>query len=310
MSKKVKVFVAMLIAMLFWGYSFIWSQEVLQFYNPSTTVLFRLIISTFLLFLFNLWLKRRQKIRGKDLKMMFLLSFFQPFLYFIGENYGLLEVSPTVTAVVISTIPLFSPIAAFIFLKEKIKIMNFVGVIISIIGIYLVILKDDFTIAATLEGILFLFLAVLSAVMYTVIISKMSGRYNVYTIISYQNAIGILWFIPAFFILDFKHFINAGIKVEAFIPLLQLALFGSTVAYILFIYGVQSMGITKANIFANIIPVFTAIFSFFILGETFNYLNIIGMAIVISGLLSTQISKIKLRKNGNGKIVPSTGLKY
>jgi drug/metabolite transporter (DMT)-like permease len=301
MSAKIKVFIAMIVAMLFWGYSFIWSQEVLAFYNPSTTVLFRLIISITLLLIANIWLKKRQKIRGKDLRTMFLLSLFQPFLYFIGENYGLMQVSSTVTAVVISTIPLFSPIAAFFLLKEKLKIMNFVGVTISILGVFLVILKDDFTIAATLEGILFLFLAVFSAVMYTVIISKMSGRYNVFTIISYQNAIGILYFIPAFFILDYKHFMNVGFKLEPFIPLIQLALFGSTVAYILFIYGIQKLGITKANIFANIIPVFTAMFSFVFLHEKFNFLNIIGILIVVSGLLSTQISKLKFNRNGNSK---------
>ncbi len=310
MTEKIKVFIAMLVAMLFWGYSFIWSQEVLKFYNPSTTVLFRLIISTALLLVINIWYKNRQKIRGKDLKMMFLLAFFQPFLYFIGENYGLLQVSSTVTAVIISTIPLFSPIAAYFLMKEKIKIMNIIGVVISIVGVFLVILKDDFTIAATIGGILFLTLAVFSAVIYSVLISKMSKRYNVFTIISYQNAIGILWFIPAFLILDLKDFINVGFILKPFIPLVQLAVFGSTLAYILFIYGVKNLGITKANIFANIIPVFTAIFSYFILNEVFSFWNIIGILIVISGLLSTQISKIKFRKNGDTENSLDSNLKY
>ena len=292
----------MLVAMLFWGYSFIWSQKVLAFYNPSTTVMFRLILSTALLLFINIWMKKVERMNRNDVKKMFLLAFFQPFLYFIGENYGLMQVSSTVTSVIISTIPLFSPIAAYFFLKEKFSPVNLIGITISIIGVFLVILKDDLSIAASTSGILFLTLAVFSAVMYSVMISKMAGRYNVYTIITYQNAIGIIWFIPAFLILDLKHFMNIGFKLEPFIPLMELAVFGSTLAYILFIYGIKHLGITKANIFANIIPVFTAIFAFFFLHETFTFYNILGIAIVISGLLMTQFSKNLLKKRQKSEI--------
>ena len=50
------------------------------------------------------------------------------------------------------------------------------------------------------------------------------------------------------------------------------------------------MGITKANVFSNCIPVFTAIFSFMILGEKLTVQNIAGMAIVITGLFMSQLN--------------------
>jgi drug/metabolite transporter (DMT)-like permease len=50
------------------------------------------------------------------------------------------------------------------------------------------------------------------------------------------------------------------------------------------------MGITKANVFTNFIPIFTAFFSFLILGDKLTMQNILGMAIVISGLIMSQMN--------------------
>jgi len=294
MSEKIKVYIAMLVAMLFWGFSFIWSSKALQFYNPSTTVIFRLLISSVLLIVINLFFKTLTKIQKKDIKFFIALSFFQPFLYFIGENYGLMNTSSTITSVIVSTIPLFSPIAAYIAFREKISKMNLIGVIISIIGVFLVIIKNDLTFSASAIGLAFLALAVFSAVIYTLIISKLSSSYNVLTLLTYQNLIGIIWFIPTFFILDYNQFIKVGFLIEPFIPIFYLAIFGSTVCYILFIYGVKKLGVTKANIWANIIPVFTAIFAYFFANEQLNIYNIIGIFIVVAGLLLAQITN-KLR---------------
>jgi len=51
-------------------------------------------------------------------------------LYFIGETSGLNKVDPASTAVIISTIPLFTPLAAFYFLKEKVTAWNIAGIVL------------------------------------------------------------------------------------------------------------------------------------------------------------------------------------
>jgi len=50
------------------------------------------------------------------------------------------------------------------------------------------------------------------------------------------------------------------------------------------------MGITRANVFTNCIPIFTAVFSFILLGERLSVQNIIGMTIVIAGLFMSQMN--------------------
>jgi drug/metabolite transporter (DMT)-like permease len=75
-----------------------------------------------------------------------------------------------------------------------------------------------------------------------------------------------------------------------FLPVAELAFFASCGAFILFAYSVGKMGITKANVFTNSIPLFTALFSFLLLGEKLSFQNITGMLIVISGIVMSQIN--------------------
>lgn len=275
--------------MLFWGFSFIWSKIVFEVYNPVTTVLFRLIISAIVLWVLGVLLKKIERIRKEDIKVLILLTFYQPFLYFLGENYGLDQASSTITSVLVSTIPLFSPIASYFFLKEKISYMNIIGIIISIVGVVMVVLKDDYSLAATPRGLLFLALAVVSAIAYSVMVVKLGGKYNVYSLITYQNTIGILMFLPLFFVLDWQSFVESEINMRVAGSLAALSIFASTLAFMLFTYGIQKIGITKANSFANIIPVFTAFFAWLIIDELLTFLNIIGIVIVVAGLFISQI---------------------
>jgi len=50
------------------------------------------------------------------------------------------------------------------------------------------------------------------------------------------------------------------------------------------------MGITKASIFTNCIPVLTAFFSFLILGDRLTIQNMAGIIIVIAGIFMSQIN--------------------
>jgi drug/metabolite transporter (DMT)-like permease len=61
---------------------------------------------------------------------------------------------------------------------------------------------------------------------------------------------------------------------------------------------VTYLGATKANTFANLIPVITAAFSFFYLGEQFGIVKIIGVITVISGLFFSQLNFIKNKTQG------------
>jgi drug/metabolite transporter (DMT)-like permease len=290
----IAAYISIVLAMTFWSLTYVWYKMVFEAYNPITTVLLRLVLSSVILIILMVPIKKLEKLHFKDLKYFILVSFFQPFLYFLCESFGVKLVSSTLSAVIISTIPLFSPFATAYFFKERITKLNIWGIAVSILGVGLVMFSKnpDSAFSATPLGILLLFLAVAAGIGYSIVVKKLSGKYNSISIVTYHNIIGIFFFIPLFFIFEYKHFMSVGYVEEAVVPLLELAFFGSSFAFIFFTFSIKKIGVTKSNAFTNAIPVLTAIFAFFMLGETLSLIKMAGIGLVISGLFMSQIKRI------------------
>ena len=68
MKGRLFIYAALILAMVFWAFSFIWSEVALKTYNPITVIYFRLVISSALLFIISSAIKKLQKIKIGDLK--------------------------------------------------------------------------------------------------------------------------------------------------------------------------------------------------------------------------------------------------
>ena len=274
--------------MIFWAFSFIWFKMANENLRPLAIVFLRLVFSVALLSTFLGFTNRFVKIKKKDYKLFFLLALFEPFFYFLGESFGLTYVSATVCSVLISTIPVFAAIAARIFFKEKLSSLNYLGIFISFLGVIVFVVNRNGMFAYSPQGIALIFVAVFSAVGYNLILSKLVNNYNPVYIVNVQNIIGVILFLPLFMTLEIKPIIEIDITVKMLLPVLLLALFASCGAFILFAFSVRYLGIVKANVFTNCIPVFTAIFAFMLLGDKLTVQNLIGMVVVILGLFMSQ----------------------
>ncbi len=280
--------------MFIWGLSYVWIKIVLQYYNPITMVFLRFAISFIFLYLIIKLFKKSEKIHPKDYWLFIVSALFNPFFYFLCESYGLKYVSSTISAVIIATIPVFTPIIAYYSLKEKLSFLNIFGLLISFLGIIIMLVNKDLSLNASPKGILFLFLAVITAIIFSVMLKKLTVKYKPLTIITYLNGLGAIYFLPLFLTYDFQHFISIKPNFELILSLLQLAVFASSLAYVFYTIAIKNLGVSKANMYANLIPVFTAITSYFVLSELFNLNKIIGMIIVISGVSLSQINKFKM----------------
>ena len=287
---KFRTYGAVIIAMVFWSLSFIWFKVANVYYRPITIVFIRLFISIIILTSYLILTKKFMKIRKEDRRFFFMLALFEPFLYFLGESFGLTYVSSTVGSVIISTIPVIATFGAWVFFKERLKLMNYAGIILSFIGVIVFILNKDGSLSFNIKGLALLCFAVASAVGYNLTLSRLVSHYSPVYIVSVQNVLGALFFLPIFLIFDLRTFINAPHSFESFKPIIELSVFASCGAFILFAYSVKNMGISKANVFSNCIPIFTALFSFLLMGERLTFQNIAGMVIVIAGLFLSQMS--------------------
>jgi drug/metabolite transporter (DMT)-like permease len=292
-EKKWLVYLLLILSMVFWAFSFVWVKEVYLIYGPLTTVLFRLVIASVLLLVFAKATNKLVKIERKDLNTFILLSFLEPFLYFMGESFGLKYVSSTVGAIIVATIPLFSPLAAARYHGETISIRTFLGIILSFFGVSIVVFDSSFNLTASPLGIALEFLAVISAIGYIVVLKKLSVKYNPTSIITYQNLLGIIYFLPLWLLFEYRDFTSIPFNMKAFAGILKLSVFASCIAFVFYAHSVKKLGINSVNIFINIIPVFTAIFAWYILDEPLTLRKLIGIIVVITGLL---VAQVKLKR--------------
>ena len=289
--KNIQAYFAVVGSMFFWSFSFIWSKDALVIYSPFTILFFRLSLAAIVLLSIAKILGKLNHIDKNDWKYFLLLSFFEPFLYFIGETYGLQRVSSTIAAVLIATIPLFLPYVAYYIFKERLTNYKIYGTILSFVGVVLVIINGNMSLNADVWGILLLMLAVFSAVAYTAVLNKLSHKYNYYTIVGWQSALALIGFGPLFFIYDRQEAISIGLVWEGVRPVLLLGLFASIFAFVLFTYSIKKLGVTKSGIFSNAIPVFVSFYSFIFLNERLLFINYIGILIVVLGLFLSQMKK-------------------
>lgn len=283
-------------AMGIWGISYIWMKQLFQHLEPASILVIRLLISGFFLMVLLLILKRMEKIAYRHIPLFLMSAFFNPFLYFMGESHGLQLVSPTISAVIIATIPVFTPLFARIFLSEQLSRLNVAGIGISFAGVIIMLVDGNFSLAASPWGVAYLFGAVASSIVYGILLKKLTKLYSPITIVWIQNMIGILYFIPVALLKEHESIAAFTFTAEFALPVLLLGIFSSSLAFVFFTHSVKSLGIAKANIYTNLIPVFTAIFSILVLRETPLPQQWMGMLLVISGVAMSQKIATQPRK--------------
>lgn len=305
MAKKITTYLILITTSILWGTSFVFTERAFssnEYLSPFLLVTLRLVVSIiFFLSIFVFTRLRVEKIEKKDYKIFLLLALFEPFFYFIGENYGVMYCSASISSVIIATIPVFVPIAVFFVHKETLQWYNIFGICCSLIGVAVMTVTPDMDFAAKGIGIAFLSFAVLSAVIYSVMLHKVVKKYKPITITFYQNLLAFIYFIPIIFIFDFSNIQKIELSLQTVIYIVILGIFCSSIAFLLYNYSVKKIGVSKACIFNNLIPVFTILTVVIFGTEKITTVKLAGMLIVIFGVLVTQLSinknKISIKTN-------------
>jgi len=295
-SKNLVHYVSLFFAMLFWGGSFVLTKHLLTDFHPITVIFARLVISSILFVIIGLSIYKKDFFISKKHILLFsALAFFEPVVYFLFETYSLQFTDPSIVSVIIATIPLFVAFVAVYFLKETFSKSNFLGVFLSVFGIVIMLFPSFSDSSVSLLGVLLAFGAVLSTIGYNYFLKKIPHTYSPLLVITWQNLFGLIVFTPLFLLMNSTESIviqwNALSDINNLIALLLLAIFCSSIAFILYIKGVRHIGVAKANTFTNLIPVITAFISFFLFNEVVTWNKIAGILVVLTGIFLVQLKR-------------------
>ncbi|MBQ8839013.1 MAG: DMT family transporter [Bacteroidales bacterium] len=288
---KLLIYIASIFAITLWGMSYIWTDKLIALDIPIFYFVFvRILLAGIVLFLFNTAYGRIKRIQKQDLPKFLLLAFFEPFIYFICETYGLkLTGSPTLSAMVVATIPIFSIGAGIFFFKEKINFINVIGIVFSLIGIVMVAMAKGELGENFIWGVVLLLVAVISEVGHASITKSLSGNYSSQIIVMYQFLIGAVYLLPLFLWKGLDGFdIKTYFTPEVWYPITCLAVLCSSLAFSLWVSTIKNLGVAKSSIFSALIPVAAAIIAWVLGHELLNSRQWMGIAISSLGVILSQ----------------------
>ena len=290
-------YVAIMFAMLFWGLSFVWIKHLLNNNFPVFTIVFiRLVLASAVFMTLLKCQKKLQKIARADYKDFFLLAFFEPFLYFIGEDFGLQQVDASFAAVIIALIPIVISITMYFYEHAPIRWEFVVGTVISVVGVLMLTMSANGHIDFNMKGTLLLGVAVLAASGYSVQLTRLLKKYNPATVTTWQNFIAIPMFLPFVLIFDVKHWGTLTWDASAVFSLVCLALLCSAGAYMLYSYSVKQLTVTKTSIFTNLIPIVTLLAAAAIGQEIFTQTKFWGILVIVAGVTFSQMTVRSMRR--------------
>lgn len=285
-----------LITILIWGTTFISTKILLKSFSPIEILFFRFLIGFLTLYL--IYPHKFKTSNFKEELYFIFAGLTGVTLYFLLENIALTYSFASNVGVIISIAPFFTAIFANIFLSnEHLKSQFFIGFIFAILGIFLISFNGNMVLKLNPLGDI---LAILASVVWAVysILTKKIGEFN-YNIVQSTRRIffyGLLFMIPALFLLNFKVGLGRFTDMSNLLNILYLGFGASALCFVTWNFSVKILGAIKTSIYIYIVPVITMITSVIILNEKITWMSFLGMILTLLGLFISEF-KIDLNKN-------------
>ena len=207
----------------------------------------------------------------------------------LGYNFffflALQTVEAAHTAALISCNPVLIAILSALFLGERISKLKAVGISLSVSGALMVAAKGNWqTLVHFSAGDKAVVGAISCWALYSVIGKQVLKTLSPLVSVAYATLFGAL-VLAAITVHGYEAYSISALSSQTWLGILYLALPGTVIAFLFYYQGIESLGVTKAGIFINLIPVSTLILSVPILGEIPDLNVLAGILMVICGVL-------------------------
>ena len=284
------IYIKLFLTAAFWGGTFIAGKVLAQNVGPFSASFLRFLTASFFLILIT-WKFEGGflGIRKKQIFPVILLGLTGVFAYNVFFFKGLRLIDAGRASIIIANNPIFITLLSTLIFRERLTLLKFAGVLISVTGAVIVISKGD------LNGIIngglglgefFIFCCVASWVCYSLIGKTVMSALSPLASVTYSAIIGTAClFIPALFegmLSDMRHYM-----VSEWISIFYLGFFGTVLGFVWYYEGIKKIGPTRASLFINFVPIFAIILAFLILKEPITLSLFIGTVFVCSGVYLT-----------------------
>ena len=295
LNERHKALAAIIACVLFWGFSFISIKITVAVFPPMSLGLLRFAIALVFLFFIKRKTAPGEKLRRRDIPLLFGAGITGVTLYFFFENNGVSLVTASEASIAVGAIPVLTMIADHVGGKIarnkngalQIGPRQWIGAVISVAGVWLVA-GVSLAISGSILGYIYMAGAALCWVSYSLLTRPLFARCSRIYIVFWQSLAGFIFFIP-FSIFELGKWGRPDLPV--ILHLVFLGVCCSAMGYRLYVRSLEILGMSVSAIFINLIPVVTVIGGFFVMGDRLTFLQWIGAALVIGGVYLSMLEK-------------------
>jgi drug/metabolite transporter (DMT)-like permease len=279
---------ALVLAMLLWASSFIALKFAFRTYDPLVVIFGRMLIASICFLLIGRRVTQALHYRKGDYKPILFMALCEPCLYFLFEAKAVENTTASQAGLITAMLPILVMIAAAWFLKERITRRSIAGSIVAVSGVCWLTLLSSPTADAPnpLLGNFLEFLAMVCATGYTIALKSLTERYSPFFLTAMQAFAGCFFYLPLLF------YPGTNLPTAFHLgPSLAIVYLGAVItlgAYGLYNYGLKHVPANRAASYVNLIPVFSVIMGWMILGETLTTGQAAAAVIIMGGVFLTQ----------------------
>ena len=276
---------AVLVNMI-WATSFIFVKLIIKELGPLTISGLRYFIGALILLPFML----REKGEPLSIKTIGLLLVLGIAQYTVGNGaifWSLQYLPATTVSFLMGSITIATLIGGIFWLKEIPSSMQVVGIVVTLLG-------GTLFFAAGLEagekiGLIIFFIGMLGITYFTLAGRKVARAGTVTTLKLTGVPLLLGGIVTLLIAIPLEGTPSASTSIWGLV--LVLAAVNTALGYFLYNHALQVLTAIQMNIILNLTPVWTAIFGFFLLDERLGWMQMLAIAVVITGVMLVQIKK-------------------
>lgn len=287
MQQKIKIRpeIILLGVVVIWGYTFPVIKSTLNDIPPFTFLTYRFFLASIIISL--LFRNRLKKINSLSIRKGFLIGFFL-FIGYFGQTVGTQYTTATKTAFITGISVVLVPIIAFFWVQERIHRNSVIGVILAMVGLWL--MNSNGTIYHFNMGDSLVFLGSVGFALHIITVDICTKKLDYVQLVFIQLLTVFLLslFMALFWEKDALHF---SYNKSVWWAVIINGVFATALAFYLQNRFQQFSTPTKVAIIFSAEPVFGAIFSYILLGETVGIFGFLGGTAIFVGMVIAQIGK-------------------
>jgi len=287
-QQRQKAYLQALIAVTIWGATFVATKIALREASPAALVWARFGMGVLILGA-AVWRRKQFALPRRQEWLYF------AFLGFLGVTFhqwlqatGLQTASATTTAWIVATIPAFTAILGWLFLREKLKTGGVAGLSLAAAGVLLIVSKGDWQALAKgsfgAQGDFLILLSALNWAVFSVLSRRGLQKHPATRMMFYVMLHG--WLFSALWLFGWEGGGADLLKMSAagWASLAVLGIFGSGIAYLAWYDALQTLPAAQLSVFIYIEPLVTVITAALLLGEGVTWASLLGGAMTIAGV--------------------------